>query len=167
MLVHYSIILRNREKYAMVASIIDQMPEGMNFLNSSLQPSDHLYGKVSWNIIDLKPGETRSIDYLARALSSGNFVNQAHIEVHSVNGPDSASTDVESSVYVTGVAPANPTSKSNWQPPACFGLNCTQTGSNEDYAPCDSCGAVEPEPIVPVCASCVYPEGTDQSIPEA
>jgi large repetitive protein len=165
MVVHYSIILSNREKYAMVASITDQMPEGLNFLNSSLQPSDHLYGKVSWNIIDLKPGETRSINYLVKALHSGNFVNQAHIEVTSVNGPDSASTDVESSVYVSGEGAAYPSPISNWQPPACFGLNCTQTGSNDDYAPCESCGAKEPQPIVPVCASCVSEDSSNSDTP--
>ncbi len=56
MLVHYRIALKNRESYIMAASINDDLPDGMMFINSTLQLSDYGSGNVRWNIIDLKPG---------------------------------------------------------------------------------------------------------------
>jgi hypothetical protein len=127
----------------MVAFILDRLPGGMELLNSSLMPSDVGPGQVSWTIIDLKPGETKTIDYMARVPGSGAYVNQAHIEVYSVDGPDSASADVMARVETGGAINATLPQPSGWQPPACFGLNCTEQGYNDDWVPCYTCGAPE------------------------
>jgi large repetitive protein len=154
--VHYRILIKNREKEIMVATVTDQLPDGMVFINSTTTPSDYRSDRVSWNIVDLRPGEMRTIDYLARANHGGEFINQAHINARYQNGTDSAFADVSSSVYVAGDAYY---SSSDWQPPACFGLNCTQQGTAEEWIPCVSCGIVEPQPINVPCAVCA---GTEQ-----
>ena len=144
-LVHYRITLKNREKEVMVATITDELPAGMMFENSTLTPSDYSPRRISWNTIDLKPGKTKSIDYLVRASYGGTFVNQAHIEAQYLNGTSSAFADVSRSVYITGEA--NSIDNSTWQPPACFGLNCTQQDLGKDWLSCPSCGIAEPKPI--------------------
>lgn len=151
-LVHYRITLKNREKEVMVATITDELPAGMMFQNSTLTPSDYRSGRVSWNIVDLKPGKMKSIDYWARAMYGGTFLNQAHIEARYLNGTDSAFADVSSSIYVAGETRSS--DNSTWQPPACFGLNCTQPYYGDEWIPCVSCGIVEPEPLNVPCAAC-------------
>jgi len=155
-LVHYRITLKNRESEDMVATIIDQLPSGMMFQNSSQIPSDYRSDRISWNIIDLRPGEMKTIDYWARALHGGTFVNQAHIDAQYLNGTDSAWTDVSCSVYVEGESYSS--LSSIWQPPACFGLNCTYvdgTDGAEEWIPCHYCGATEPKLIdMKACDSC-------------
>jgi len=155
-LVHYHITLKNRESEDMVATIIDQLPSGMMFQNSSQIPSDYRSDRISWNIIDLRPGEMKTIDYWARALHGCTFVNQAHIDAQYLNGTDSAWTDVSCSVYVEGESYSS--LSSIWQPPACFGLNCTYvdgTDGAEEWIPCHYCGATEPKLIdMKACDSC-------------
>lgn len=162
-LVHYRITLKNRESEDMVATIIDQLPSGMMFQNSSQIPSDYRSDRISWNIIDLRPGEMKTIDYWARALHGGTFVNQAHIDAHYINGTDSAWADVSCSMYVEGESYS--TSSSSWQPPACFDLNCTYvdgTDGAEEWIPCHYCGATEPKLIdMTACDSCDSAEGNE------
>jgi large repetitive protein len=163
MLVHYRIVLKNRESYVMAATINDDLPGGMMFINSTVQPSDYRSGRVKWNIIDIKPAEVKVIDYLVRALQDGVFVNQAHIETTTVNGSDYAFADVSCQVQIG--SGFNSGTASNWQPPACFGLNCTQQEFGEDWMPCYTCGAAEPQPLDTSCTSCVPAVGSDSDIP--
>ena len=164
MLVHYSIILKNREKYTMVASIADQLPGEMMFQGASIEPTDHSSGRILWTMVDLNPGEIRTIDYTVKALQSGDFVNQAHIEAHSVDGAEYASAYVASRVTIAGIGGSYPTS--TWKPPSCFGLNCTGLGSPEEWIPCDACGgAVEPLPPVIACSSCIPTAEWNSDIP--
>lgn len=151
--IHYSIIIRNQEKYVMAISIIDWLPGGLIFQDSSLMPSDQISDRVNWNIIDLKPGETRAINYLAKATYDGVFINRAHIEAHAVDGLDSAYADVASRVIIGALGHSG--SSSTWQPPACFGLNCTSQETNEEWIPCDACGIAEPSLLNISCSSCV------------
>ena len=163
MLVHYRIVLKNRESYVMAATVTDDLPGGMMFINSTVQPSDYSSDHVKWNIIDIKPGEVKVIDYLVRALQDGVFVNQAHIETTTVNGSDYAFADVSCQVQIG--SGFNSGTDSSWQPPACFGLNCTQQEFGEDWMPCYTCGAAEPQPLDTSCTSCVPAVGSDSDIP--
>jgi uncharacterized repeat protein (TIGR01451 family) len=144
-LVHYRITLNNRDNEAMVATITDELPAGMVFQNSTLTPSDYSPRRISWNIIDLQPGKTKSIDYLARAMYGGTFINQAHIEAQYLNGTSSAFEDVSSSVYIE--SKASSLGDSMWQPPACFGFNCTQQDTSAEWLFCPSCGIGDSEQI--------------------
>ena len=158
MLVHYRIILKNRENDTMVASVTDQLSGEMIFLNSSVDPSNHDSNEVAWNVVDLRPGELKIIDYWARALQVGTLVNRAHIDSYYLNGTDSASTDVMSSVEIGGEPISR--SGSEWQPPKCFDLNCTQQGFGNDWMPCGACSPSEPGLQDTGCSSCPASTGT-------
>jgi len=93
-MVWYRLDIRNRERYSMVVFLRDLLPAGMQFINSSLEPSENTSRQISWTILDLGPGESRSIIYRARAAADGSYVNHVHIEAFSVDGPDSAAADV-------------------------------------------------------------------------
>lgn len=165
MLVHYRIFLKNRLNDTMAASVTDQLPGEMEFVNSTVVPAYYEPDKIIWNIIEVKPGENVTIDYLARALHRGTFVNQAHIDASYLHGEDSVSTDVTASVDI-GTGPYS-RSISGWQPPSCFGLKCTDQGFGDEWIPCESCGESEPEPIGSSpsldsrCPSCDLPTETD------
>ena len=155
--VWYSLKLKNREKYTMVAFLMDQLPMPMKLLNSSLEPSENRSNLITWTILDLAPGESRTITYRARAEKDGVYVNVAHIEAFSVDGPDGAAADVEARIDL-GKGGALPSSiSSDWQPPTCFGLNCSGQIYSEDWVPCYTCGTGEPgnAVVLPSCASCI------------
>lgn len=165
MMIHYRISIRNREKYVMAAYITDMMPGGLIFQRSSLTTSNRSSNSdlVGWSIIDLKPGETRTIDYVAKALNTGVFVNHAHIEAHAVDGPDFIAADVASSVEIGGAKQSR--SSSTWQPPACFCINCTSLGTKEEWIPCDACVAAEPVLLNISCSPCVPVLDDEYDIP--
>ncbi len=156
--VWYRLDLRNRERYSMVAFLMDQLPDGMSFLNSSLEPSENNSYQMTWTILNLAPGETKSIVYRVRALNRGTFVNRAHIDAYSVDGPDFASADVESRIGVAAGGEAMPALFDQWPLPACFGLNCTQQNFGYDWVPCYTCGAGGETLVTtntPACLSCL------------
>ena len=99
-LVRYRIFLKNRLNDTMAIRVTDQLPAEMEFVNSSVTPAYHQPDKIIWNIINVKSGENRTIDYLARALQRGTFVNQAHIEASYLNGGATVETDITSSVDI-------------------------------------------------------------------
>ena len=131
-LIHYRISLRNRESYAMALTIKDELPEGISFINSTTSPAERLYSALTWNIADLRPGEVQSIDYLARAYRSGIFTVPSHIEAWASDG---------SHILSAGKVPAQ--AGWDWQPPACFDLNCTTMGGRENWIPCVACSAAQ------------------------
>jgi hypothetical protein len=99
------------------------------------------------------------------AESDGVYVNVAHIEAFSVDGPEGAAADVESRVDI-GVGGTLPSSmSSDWQPPTCFGLNCSYQIRSYDWIPCYTCGAGElgNAMAMPTCASCM--STGDDSLP--
>jgi large repetitive protein len=155
--VWYSLNLKNREKYTMVAFLMDQLPEPMKLLNSSLEPSENRSNLITWTVLDLAPGESRTIVYRARAEKDGVYVNVAHIEAFSVDGPDGASADVEARVDLGKVGALPSSTSSDWQPPTCFGLNCSGQIYSEDWVACYTCGTGEPgnTVVLPSCASCI------------
>ncbi|MCX6677953.1 MAG: hypothetical protein NTU95_08435 [Methanothrix sp.] len=158
--VWYSLSLLNREKYVMVAFMMDQLPEGMELLNSSQEPSENRSNLMTWTILDLNPGESRSIVYRARARDKGIYVNRAHIEAFSVDGPDAAVAEVSARVNIGVTGAASRGKSSDWQPPACFGLNCSDQIISTDWVPCFTCAEDVPEAAAneTACSSCMYQE---------
>jgi hypothetical protein len=154
--VWYSLKLKNREKYTMVAFLMDQLPMPMKLLNSSLEPSENRSNLITWTL-DLAPGESRNITYRARAEKDGVYVNVAHIEAFSVDGPDGAAADVEARIDLGKGGALPSSSSSDWQPPTCFGLNCSGQIYSQDWIPCYTCGTGEPgnAVVLPSCASCI------------
>ena len=140
-LIHYRISLRNRESYAMALTIKDELPEGISFVNSTAPTSERRPSVLIWNIADLGPGEVQNTDYLARAHRSGIFTAPTHIEAWSNDGSRILSADISAQVYVPGDVP--PQAGSDWQPPACFDLNCTTMGGAENWIPCVPCSPAQ------------------------
>lgn len=155
--VWYRIDLRNRERYSMVVFLKDLLPAGMQFINSSLEPSENNSNQITWTILDLGPGESRSIIYRARAAGDGTYANHVHIEAFSLDGPDSATADVTMQVDLGKGGSEKPSPSSEWQIPACFGLNCIEQIADTDWISCYVCGGGEQgnASFVPSCASCV------------
>lgn len=161
-LIHYSIILKNRANYAMAVTIRDDLGSGLEFQNSSTVPDSYSPSQAVWNIIDLQPGETRTIDYQARALYTGSFVSQAHIEAHALDGSGEALADL--AVRVDLGSFVQDFHSSDWYPPACFGLNYTQQiygdASGDEWMPCEACGLVEPGSDSSIDSSCISCTGS-------
>jgi hypothetical protein len=141
----------------MVAFLRDLLPAGMQFINSSLEPSENNSNQISWTIMDLGPGESKSIIYRARAAGDGTYANHVHIEAFSLDGPDSATADVTMQVELVREGSSKPSSSQGWQIPACFGLNCSDLIADTDWISCYVCGGSEKgnASFVPPCASCV------------
>lgn len=85
---------------------------------------DYQDGIVTWNLIDLMPGETRSINYRAETEWSGRFVNRARVDASLVDG-SSTSTAYASSAVEVGEFEGE-IQKPGWQPPD-WGLNYTKS----------------------------------------
>ena len=140
-LVHYQIRIKNRENYTLALTIRDELPDGMTFVNSTLPPAERHASSLAWNMVDLQPGEVQSIDYLARAHRSGTFSAPAYIEASALDGSRTFSADISAQVYVPGEFASS--AGSDWQPPACFDLNCTAMGGAENWIPCTACSAAQ------------------------
>ena len=140
-LVHYQIRIKNRENYTLALTIRDELPDGMTFVNSTLPPARRHASILTWNMVDLQPGEVQSIDYLARAHRSGTFSAPAYIEASALDGSRTFSADISAQVYVPGEFASS--AGSDWQPPACFDLNCTAMGGAENWIPCTACSAAQ------------------------
>jgi len=160
MLIHYNITLKNRLNSTMAVTITDQLPSGLIFVNSSVALTNYSSGILNWDIIDLKPGETRTIDYRARAQYGGTFVNRADIAVYPTDGSGSATTDVESIIEIKGEG--HPVSINGCPLPTCFGLNFTQQNLGDEWIACESCGGAELQPqYEQACPSCTSTSESD------
>jgi|WetSurMetagenome_2_1015567.scaffolds.fasta_scaffold05021_4 uncharacterized repeat protein (TIGR01451 family) len=155
-MIRYRIILKNRAEYTMTATITDDLGPGLAFLNSSIEPARYSPSQAIWNIIDLKEGENRTIDLLARTSHEGSFLSQVHIESHALDGSGEAQADL--AVRVDTGSTVQDFQSSDWRPPACFGLNYSQPiygdASGGEWMPCEACALNEPGSSFDSCTSC-------------
>ncbi|HSD57137.1 MAG TPA: hypothetical protein VLB04_03060, partial [Methanotrichaceae archaeon] len=153
-IVDYRISLHNPWNCTMAASVVDTLPAGMRLLGSSLQPSDSNSNRVTWTIIDLPPGQTKTIEYGAKALQRGVLVNRARVEAYAVGGPGSAVAEASAEIEVNEGGRGD---ISGWKLPVCFDLNYSAPCAGDDLAACYSCSAPAEKPEI-LCASCISPE---------
>ena len=85
-IVSYRLTVQNLADDTMVARVVDDLPEGMTFLGSSVEPESYELGVVTWTLNDIPAGEWVVIEYMAEAQWSGTFVNRAKIEAYSFGG---------------------------------------------------------------------------------
>jgi len=85
-IVSYRLTVQNLANDTMVARVVDDLPEGMTFLGSSVEPESYELGVVTWTLNDIPAGEWIVIEYIAEAQRSGTFVNRARIEAYSFGG---------------------------------------------------------------------------------
>jgi len=96
----YNISLKNNANSTMTTSVTGHIPSGMRFLNSSLVPSKQTQNEVKWTVIDLRPGEERSITYRAEASHDGKFTDLVHVDSILVQGQGSVSAEASAEVVV-------------------------------------------------------------------
>jgi len=162
MMVHYSIALKNRNNQTMTAAVRDLLPRGMMFQSSSPAATDHSTSEVLWTITDLLPEETRCINYTVRAMRSGIYVNQAHIESYSANGTDYEQADVASRIEIQG--PRSQDNSSAWQTASCLGLSSSEQDWTEKWMPCDVCENAKADPAAWTCSSCMTSSSGDLDV---
>jgi uncharacterized repeat protein (TIGR01451 family) len=118
----YTITVENVGKGAGAAVVTDYLPDGMEVMDAVPEFASLDNGVVTWNLVDLMLGETRTITYRAQALWSGRFVNRVQVDASLVDGSGMdmvyASTVVEVGEFEREIpAPG-------WQPPD-WGFNYT------------------------------------------
>jgi uncharacterized repeat protein (TIGR01451 family) len=137
----YRIAVENQDNRNIVARVTDIMPDGLMFINSSIEPENMTYN-LSWIIMDLAPGETRYIDCLAQAISTGQFVNRAHIDAYAADGSGQASGDANVDINLSEFTFSSYSSQysypSEWKPPG-WGFNYSE--SIFDASSESACGA--------------------------
>lgn len=117
--VTYSLEVKNLGSGTKVATVIDRLPDGMRLIDSSPTFATYEDGVVSWNLIDLGPGETETIVYQAEALWSGRFVNLVEVDPRSVDGPSLGPVYAKAVVEVEEFEGER--QRPGWQPPDWFG----------------------------------------------
>jgi uncharacterized repeat protein (TIGR01451 family) len=143
-LIWYRIGIKNDMKCSMVARVIDILPDGLRFINSSIQP-EPIADNLSWALANISAGKIAVIDYRVQAVNGGRFVNQAHIEVYAVDGSGSSVADVSAAINVGDLPSVR--DSSGWSPPD-WGLDQSEYICSGDV---DGSGWVS---SAPVCTSC-------------
>lgn len=113
--VRYSLEVKNLGADTLVATVTDRLPDGMMLIDSSPTFAAYDDGVVTWNLIDLGPGETETIVYNAEVLWSGRFVNLVEVYPSSVGGSSLRPVYARSVVDVEEFEGEQP--QPGWQPP--------------------------------------------------
>ena len=111
----YTLTIQNLEDCTRVAQVIDLLPEGMKLLDASLPIASYVNDTVTWNLIDIMPFETKKIVYRTEALRSGTFVNEARVDVRSVDGTSFRPVYVSAEVTIGEFEDEK--QAPGWQPP--------------------------------------------------
>ncbi|WP_048144495.1 DUF7507 domain-containing protein [Methanothrix harundinacea] len=117
MVVLYRIDIENRADVTRVARVTDHLPEGMTFLDSSTPVASYDGVEVVWNLIDIGPFETRTIELSARASAPGRYTNVVIVDPRSVDGPVVQPVTASCVVEVGSLEECGPTSCEIWSPP--------------------------------------------------
>ncbi|HOO54732.1 MAG TPA: hypothetical protein PLM24_05970 [Methanothrix sp.] len=115
----YSLGIQNLGDATLVATVTDQLPDGMRLIDSTPTFAAYEDGVVTWNLIDLGPGEEKTIVYETETLWSGKFVNLVEVDPRSVDGPSLRPVYAKSVVEVEEFEGERP--RPGWQPPDWFG----------------------------------------------
>ncbi|HRT17378.1 MAG TPA: hypothetical protein P5051_05910 [Methanothrix sp.] len=117
-LVHYAIMVKNNANSTIVATVTDRMPTGLTLLGASPEPNSLGGLLLQWVLLDIQPGEVRSIEYDARANTDGNYVNSVQVDATSVDGRGYKTAEAAAQVQVSTTAIAPRTTRyGGWQPP--------------------------------------------------
>jgi len=116
-LITYTLTVQNLGEDTKVAEVTDILPDGMKFIDSSVEPSSVDGNVVTWTLIDIGPYEAERIIYRAEALRSGRFINRAVVDARSVDGSSSPQVYANAVVEIGEFEEEDETSLSIWQPP--------------------------------------------------
>ena len=118
MVVRYRIDIQNHDDVTRVARVTDLLPQGMTFLDSSTPVASYDGVEVVWNLIDIGPFETRTIELSARASAPGRYTNVVIVDPRSVDGPVVQPVTASCVVEVGSLEECGPTSCEIWSPPS-------------------------------------------------
>lgn len=113
--VWYSLEIQNLGEATLVATVTDRLPGGMSLLDSNPTFATYENDVVTWNLIDLGPGENMTIVYEVEAFWNGKFVNLVEVDARSVDGPSVRPVYAKSVVEVEEFEGERP--RPGWQPP--------------------------------------------------
>ena len=112
----YKLIIQNLADYKMTVNVTDRLPEGMMFLNSTIEPSRIEEDELMWVLEDLAPRRRVVISYTAEAKKDGLFVNEAHIIARSADGKNSTSLTTVAPIVIGKSVDESLTMESDWLP---------------------------------------------------
>jgi len=116
-IVTYTLTVQNLDDNTKVATVADVLPEGMRFLDSSMEPSSVDGNAVSWTLVDIGPYEAETIVYGVEALWSGRFFNRALVDARSVGGSSTQPVYASSIVDIAEFEGEVELSLPIWHPP--------------------------------------------------
>jgi hypothetical protein len=127
----------------------------MRFLNSSMAPSSQSQNEVKWTVMDVAPGEERSITYRAEASRDGKFIDLVHVDSILVHGQGSVSAEASAEVVV-GPTPGKKGKSATDS--SCTETNCANEPAS-DYN-------WNQEPLAECSGPCpAFSESSDEEIP--
>ena len=115
-MVWYTVEIENFADATRVATVTDILPEGMVLLESSRSPASYDVDTVIWNLIEIEPFKTETIEYKVEALKKGRFVNQVCVDARSVDGPVVQPVYAEAEILIPDEE-CHPQYDGGWQPP--------------------------------------------------
>jgi len=117
--VTYSIEIENKEDSTRVATVTDNLPEGMTLLETSVSVPFASYENdvVTWNLVDIGPYETKVITYRAKASRPGIFANQVCVDPRSLDGSVAQPVYANAVVNILAEEPEYSYDGSVWQVP--------------------------------------------------
>jgi len=116
--VRYKVEIRNWEDATKVATVTDRLPAGMKLIDSSIPFATYDGNVVVWNIFEIGPSETATIEFSALAPGDGRFTNTVEVDPRSVDGPVVQPISATCVIDVGVVEDeCGPVSCGIWQPP--------------------------------------------------
>ena len=84
--VRYRIDVSNLDDATRVATVTDRLPAGMSLIEASIPFASYEDGVVVWNILEIGPFETVTVEFSALASADGRFTNVVEVDPRSVEG---------------------------------------------------------------------------------
>ncbi|HOO52949.1 MAG TPA: SdrD B-like domain-containing protein, partial [Methanothrix sp.] len=115
--VWYRVDIKNWDDVTRVATVTDNLPEGMVLLDSMVPFASYEKNTVIWNLVEIGPFETATIAYRVEAQHPGRFVNSVKVDPRTVDGPVVQPVYANSVIDVGEVEECGATSCNVWSPP--------------------------------------------------
>jgi len=116
--VRYRIEIANNENVTRVATVTDWLPDGMELIDSSIDFASYDGDVIVWNLLEIDPFETKTIEFSALAPGDGRFTNTVEVDPRSVDGPVAQPVRTSCVIDVGEVEDeCGPVSCGVWQPP--------------------------------------------------
>lgn len=117
-MVHYSIVVANKAANSVAVTVTDQLVGGMTLLGASISPNLDSAGQMIWALPEIRPGQSKTIEYTTKASRDGGFTSTAHIDATAINGVGVDTADASTYIAVTGTGNAPRTFRyGGWEPP--------------------------------------------------